>query len=495
MKLSFEILVYQLSKIWEIHTSNQKSKLNILNPPLLYTKDELIKKNQIYLITEPELSNLPVFESCCLIFCHSKPFQSYKNIDCEYIHIISDISISIIWNKIQSIFSLYQEWIEQLQEISSHHGTLQEIFDVSAPLIECKLIITDETMHLLAASDKGQPISKEDLVFFTQEDSFQALMNASQIISDTFHTLDLQVMNITDKSNIIYIYNIFDGPLNLGAVSMHPSNDSLQEHHLQLFRILLPFIKEILLRPTISKEDIITNLFVSFINGNPTDSSKLHNFLNYQIGDSFRCIAIEFSEDIILKYGFYLKQRFQNENSSSIAMIHEGYLIGIINVSHKDWNKNQFYQSIHNWIGDIQFTVGLSNPFSNLEELPFYLIEATETIKLSNKHTQSISEFSDYTISYLLQKCTEDLPMIHFFPDGLLKVIQYNKISSVDYIETLRIWLEEGRNDARTATRLFISRNSFLNRRDRILSLLNNDINNEDYRFLLYLCIRLYETH
>jgi len=59
------------------------------------------------------------------------------------------------------------------------------------------------------------------------------------------------------------------------------------------------------------------------------------------------------------------------------------------------------------------------------------------------------------------------------------------------YIETLRIWLEEGLNDNQAVKRLFIRRNSFLYRRDRLLATLGEDINDPDVRFYLSLCIRL----
>ncbi|MCL2164934.1 MAG: helix-turn-helix domain-containing protein, partial [Oscillospiraceae bacterium] len=83
------------------------------------------------------------------------------------------------------------------------------------------------------------------------------------------------------------------------------------------------------------------------------------------------------------------------------------------------------------------------------------------------------------------------LPAPYLFPEGLRRLLELNRTSAVDYIETLSIWLDEGLNDSRTAKRLFICRNSFLSRQKRLLAALEIDINDPDARFYLSLCLRL----
>lgn len=171
----------------------------------------------------------------------------------------------------------------------------------------------------------------------------------------------------------------------------------------------------------------------------------------------------------------------------SIAFLYDGYLVGLFNYS---ISKN--YQSIQNWIGDITFVAGLSNSFTNLNQLHYHFIEARSAIQFSDKGTNTVAIFNEHLIPYILHHCTGELPSLNLYPQGLLNVIHYNETSSVDYIDTLKIWLEEGLNDTRSAARLFISRNSFLSRRDRILVLLEDNLDNPDRRFQLYFCVRLY---
>lgn len=493
MKLSFEMLVYQLSKMLDMEIPYTDSKLSSLNPPLIYSLEESIKKNQIYLVTDKNISSNHYFDSCCLIFIGIEQSISYNNIDSKAIYLGNEISIAKVWNTIQSIFFLYQDWIEQLQHIVHQKGTLQELLDFSSAFLECQLYITDEYLHLLAASNRGEVVTSEP---FIENESFKTLIDAAQNMNPTFQRFDFKKLNSSDEATEIYIYNIFDSQINLGALSMHPCKSTLQKHDFQLFKILAPFVKKVFLRHSQINGNQITNVLETLLSNTSNTKinlSKIHKALNYDIDDQLRCIVIQFSEEIITKYGFYLKQRFQIENPSSVALLHEENLIGILNNSKTLWNSKNFQQSIQNWIGNIQFIAGASNCFMNLFDLSSYYIEAKAAISFTDKEASTISVFSDCWIPYILQNCIGDLPIQNLLPTELLNVIRYNQTSNVDYIETLKIWIEEGRNDTRTASRLFISRNSFLSRRERLFSLLDNTLDNPDIRFQLYLSIRLYE--
>lgn len=494
MRITFEMLVHQLSKCWEINFKIAGNGLNYLNPPLLYVDKMQIKKNQIYLITKDSLPLLPEFDTCCLIYCGIEPIETYKNRDSGHIFIEPSIHTGQILNQVQAIYALYQEWEEQLQEIISNHHTLQEMLDISSKLLECQFFITDDRLNYLAASSHGNPIANSEFDRYTKEANFQTLMKTIQRMDDDHYKFDFYKINKTEESVEIYIYHINDGPLNLGAFSMHPTKNELQEHDFQLFKILASYIKKKFLRPSQVSEHLLTSLLEELFKGHltqNTDISKLKMALNYDEGDYFRCIVIQLPEEIVNKFGFYLKQRFQMETPSSIAFLYEENLIGIMNDTKTIWNSERFYQSINTWLGNITFIAGASNRFSNLYKLIHYYIEALSAIQFTDPKTTSIKTFSDCLLPYVLNHSIGELPAENLFPPGLLRVMQYNKSSPVDYLETLQIWLEEGKNDSRAAARLYISRNSFLNRRNRLVSLLEEDLDNPDVRFLLSICVRL----
>lgn len=366
-------------------------------------------------------------------------------------------------------------------------------------MLENLLCVTDENINLLAASSQGNRIGDDSLLLrmFTQEANFQALKAASKEISTNHYKLDLKQIKDIDESFELFFIRIFDGNINIGALSIHPTEHALQEHDLQLLEVLSSYVQTLLLRPSQVEGKSFINLLESLLSGLPVKEGKIARLkavLDFGLNDSFRCIAIQLPLDVVTKNGTYLRRRFQVEVPAAIVLIHEGFLIGVINETKSGWDSKSFYQWVATWLGKMDFIAGASDSFCDLTELKEYYQEARAAIKFGSTDDLRVRTFSECWDSYVLANCTGGLPAKLLFPPGFQRVIEYNKTSSVDYVETLRIWLEEGRNDSRTAARLFICRNSFLCRRERLISLLGDDLADPEERFRLGLCLRLYNN-
>ena len=102
---------------------------------------------------------------------------------------------------------------------------------------------------------------------------------------------------------------------------------------------------------------------------------------------------------------------------------------------------------------------------------------------------------SDCWEQFVLTNCCGTLPCEMLYPPGLNALIDYDLHSRINYLKTLQIYIEEGRNDSRAAAKLYISRNSFLYRLDKIRSVLGDPLEDPDYLFRLQLGLRLYRSH
>jgi hypothetical protein len=500
MRPTFEMLVFQLSKIWNIRSRPAKHSLGQLSLPLLYEYPMDIKNNHAYIST---VDNLPPewleTEECCIICCNGSPPEYYNNSGCGLIVIDPSIPLIAVHNRVQFIFSLYQDWEDRLLKIVEKNGTLQELLDVSSLVVENLLCLTDQNINLLAVSSRGKRINHDSLLLslFTQEANFQALKAASKKITTYCHKLDLKHVKNLDESYELFFIDIFDGKINIGALSIHPTEHVLQDHDHQLLEILSSYVQTLLLRPSQVEGRSFINLLESLLSGLPVkegEIARLEAVLDFGHKDSYRCIAIQPPLDVVTKNGNYLRRRFQLEVPAAIALIHEGFLIGVINETKAGWDSKIFYQLVTTWLGKMDFVAGASDSFCNLTELKEYYQEARAAIMFANPNDSRVRTFADCWDSYVLANCTGGLPAKLLFLPGFQRVIEYNKTSSVDYVETLRVWLEEGRNDSRAAARLFISRNSFLCRRERLISLLGDNLDDPEERFRLSLCLRLYYT-
>ena len=176
----------------------------------------------------------------------------------------------------------------------------------------------------------------------------------------------------------------------------------------------------------------------------------------------------------------------------AIVFPFDSYLVLVVDET-KSGDLNEFFAWMEKYLSQMGLNAGLSDPFYDLMTLPYYFTEAKAAIHLREHTGESFSTFAKCRDTYILQNCCGQLPPELLYTDGFNRLLEYNKNSSVDYIQTLKIWLEEWGNEARAASKLCICRNTFLYRLKQIKALFGDEAETMDGRFHLMLCLRLYE--
>ena len=77
--------------------------------------------------------------------------------------------------------------------------------------------------------------------------------------------------------------------------------------------------------------------------------------------------------------------------------------------------------------------------------------------------------------------------------EGLLDLKEQDEKNQTQYLETLRVYLEQHLSSTQAARELFIHRSTFLYRLDRIREILQSDLDDPEEIFYLELSFRLLE--
>ena len=136
--------------------------------------------------------------------------------------------------------------------------------------------------------------------------------------------------------------------------------------------------------------------------------------------------------------------------------------------------------------------VGASNEFEDFALLPRFYIQADLALTYGNQKdaTKWCHRFQDIALSYCVdQACRRLGPHFVCAPD-LLKLRAYDQENESELYRTLRIYLENDRNAARTAQLLFIHRSTLFYRLDKIKKLM--ELNLEHNEDMLYLRLSFY---
>jgi len=499
MRPTFEMLAFQLSKSWNIRVNQAKQSLGQLPLPLLYDPSIPIEKNRIYIAAATSLPAESSFtDTCCFVCCEGEPAALYNNSGCGLIVMEPSAPLIQVFNHIQCIYLLYQDWEENMQTLVGSTTSIQDLLDLSSIVLENPLLLTDDSNNILFSSYHGKPVPDEKpyLDVFMNEGTVHLIEQASRQLADRSYTFNLMQITGREQLPAVYFIKFFLGKIQIATLSMFPAEHLLQEHDKQLLEILALFVQIQLLRPPQLEGESLKKMVLSLLHGNPLaeeDTAILESALYYEPSDQYRCIVMKLPPDVLSKSGMYLQRRMKVEVPASISFLHDTCLVGLINETKSDWDREKFYLSMKYCLGNLDFPAGISDSFHQLADLKDYYRQAKAVLDFSAPGAPPMMTFMDCWEPYILTSCTNGLPPQMLFSSGFKRLIEYNETSSADYLETLRAYLEEGKNDSRAASRLFICRNSFLYRLEKLRNILDEDLRDANVCFRLMLCLRLYD--
>ena len=142
------------------------------------------------------------------------------------------------------------------------------------------------------------------------------------------------------------------------------------------------------------------------------------------------------------------------------------------------------------------YVCGLSNPFRELSLFPHFYEQASFALECSieSDTPETVSRFGDKLLRYMLSACTGNLPKGVLYPAGLMRLVEHDLQRGSGYIRTLHVYLNNECNASRTADQLYVHRNSFLKRLERITRIMDMDLEDADTRLLLRICLKLLES-
>lgn len=138
---------------------------------------------------------------------------------------------------------------------------------------------------------------------------------------------------------------------------------------------------------------------------------------------------------------------------------------------------------------------GISRSFTDLTEVREHYLESVEALKLGNlvKKEAHFFRYADYLIYDFINSHADNENYKKFLHRSLLKLMEYDKKNSTEFVHNFHIYLRNFKNIKDSATALNIHRNTMFYRIEKIESILNVDLNDVDILFQLYLSYKILE--
>ena len=94
----------------------------------------------------------------------------------------------------------------------------------------------------------------------------------------------------------------------------------------------------------------------------------------------------------------------------------------------------------------------------------------------------------------MILKSTEQIPAFMLCHKSFLTLANYDRENQTQYLDTLRVWIAEKYNATHAAAKLYIHRTTFLDRMERIKTLINVNLDDWDTRIHLMLSYKRMDT-
>ena len=244
-------------------------------------------------------------------------------------------------------------------------------------------------------------------------------------------------------------------------------------------------------RHVLALEKIVNDL----LNCLPVDESRIHYALDTSAEKShkFYCFTLMMPEKAYGMPTEYICQVIKNLLSGCFSVEHDFSIVSFVSFMDNNYYEESI-KKLEKFLNEMNFQAGISNVFEDLVNARYYFRQASCAINMGRllDSERLTYKFSEYVLSYMVQQSAGEFPVEFVCPEGLIK-LKKGDFSTVDYWQTLCVYVRNGMNAVQTAKDLFLHRSTVLHRLSRISQILQMDLN--DYEHLQYLtyCINLME--
>lgn len=195
-----------------------------------------------------------------------------------------------------------------------------------------------------------------------------------------------------------------------------------------------------------------------------------------------------------------VRRRIQDSFPGSLLYEHENLLTCILHLS-----KDPTGTRLKGWLRDLArqmrgeqnvcLAIGLSNACTNASEYRRGFAEASEAQQMGQHLNREggLTNFNDLGIYRYLYKIARMDDLRDMYQDQVGRISSYDRRKGTDLLDTLEIYLECAGNLTRTSDRLFVHRNTLIQRLERLQSLCEIDLQERSNWLTLQVAIKVYK--
>lgn len=187
----------------------------------------------------------------------------------------------------------------------------------------------------------------------------------------------------------------------------------------------------------------------------------------------------------------YIKKKFED----SVSFLYQDEIVAFFDLTRLGKSQEEVAGKLIYFIRDTYLKAGYSRVMTGHMNLRRQYVQAKTALDVGSRKKPYlwIHYFGQVALTYILEQATRRLPGTMICHEGLLELKKHDEENQTQYMETLRVYLEQHLSATQAARELFIHRSTFLYRLDRIKEILQSELDDPEEIFYLELSLRLLE--
>ncbi|MDR1531467.1 MAG: helix-turn-helix domain-containing protein [Clostridiales bacterium] len=493
--LSSEIITYELSKAFELYVAASRHQELCLGLPVLYRNETPLESNRVYIVPRGFRPNVKAISAMFICVSEGQDILPEGDETNSAVYIQNEHDPITLINCLLEIYNKYDAWDRSLKEVSLKNGKLLDMLRPSLPIFCNNLHIADNyLMPVLQTYYSETPEdSKEDFTTKTAPielivDIYEQTRDSLEVHKNDKHPYYLPPI-VRGGGYGFMVRRLYRDGVHSGFLSIEETNAfRLFDKH--LLDWLADYVEHIFPVDMHSSDNPLAGALSDMLKGETVNTNVVNWILllnDMKITDTYQCLVLSRTEDIAVKLIDYIFSNLTN----AISIMRDKYFVLFLNQTMRKGGINES-ERLAALLTRLGVRGGLSSSFSGLTNARLYFTQAKETLKIgmAAKAGSYLYEFKDYCCDYIVKSSSGELEPEMLYSDGFKRLIEFNKNVAFDVFETLKIYLDENMNAAKAAKRMFIQRNSFLYRLERIVKILGEDLQDPDVRFRINVYLR-----
>jgi GAF domain-containing protein len=195
-----------------------------------------------------------------------------------------------------------------------------------------------------------------------------------------------------------------------------------------------------------------------------------------------------------------VKRRIQENYPGSLVHEHENLLTAVMCLS-----KDPAATRLKTWLRElvrqmriehlVRLSIGVGNPCHNLSDYRRGFAEASEALQMGQTLNREggVTYFNDLGVYRYLYKIARMDDLRDMYQEQVARISNYDRRKGTDLLDTLETYLECAGNLTKTASRLFVHRNTLIQRLDRLQSLCEIDLQERSNWLTLQVAIKVFK--